>query len=148
MAQVIEKGKRGGWRPNSGRKSGFVGYWLGKKRPEMVGNKFKIPVYGEANIFSKLKFPAEQHPNWKGGTWLFWRKKALERDNYTCQKCLLHDPEVMLVDHIIPNKKTGKRYNENNHDLNNLQTLCANCHLKKTREEKKEGAHRKSYYSL
>lgn len=144
----IIKGKKGGWRPNSGRKPGFVGYWLNKKRPDMVGNKYKKPVFGKDNIFSRLNFKAEKHPRWKGGGWLYWKKQALVRDNYICQKCNLHDPEVMIVDHIISNKKTGKRYIDNGHDLNNLQTLCANCHLKKSRLEKRENARTKSYYTL
>lgn len=149
VVKIIEKGKYGGWRPNSGRKSGFVGYWKGKKRPGLMGcGNWGKPKYGDENIFSKINFGGDKHPNWKGGTWLYWKKQTMLRDNYTCQMCNLYDPEVVVVDHIIPNKVTGKKYIDKEHDINNLQTLCANCHLKKSRLERKEGAKNKSYYSL
>lgn len=152
MIREIEKGKIGGWRPNSGRKPGFRGYWKGKKRPDMIGNKYKKPEYGKDNPMNRLgiglKMRKENHPNWKGGSWLYWKTQRLIKDGYTCQKCFLYDPEVMTVDHIIPNSKTGKKLKDNIHDINNLQTLCANCHLKKTKSEKREGAHTMNYYSI
>lgn len=37
----------------------------------------------------------------------------------------------VLVDHIIPLDQGGERLNENN-----LQTLCAACHAKKTAKDK------------
>lgn len=152
MIKQIEKGKIGGWRPNSGRKPGFIGYWRGKKRDDFTKEKIsrnrKGKYMGKDNIFSRLKFQAENHPRWNGGSWLYWKKQVLIRDNYTCQKCFLYDPEVMTVDHIIPVKKTGEKRNKTKHDISNLQTLCANCHLRKTKVEKREGSHCKSYYSM
>ena len=57
------------------------------------------------------------------------RKKILERDNYTCQKCGLSrfdEPNLNLhVDHIIPIAKGGKTVESN------LQCLCWKCNLKK-----------------
>lgn len=145
---MVDKEKKwGGKRSNSGRKPGFVGYWKGKKHPNAFGGKRWVG-YGTDNIFSRISFPGDKHPRWNGGGWLYWKRQAFIRDNYTCQVCKLHDPEVMVVDHIIPNKKTGKKYTDTRHDISNLQTLCANCHLKKSRREKKEGAHTKSYYSI
>jgi len=52
------------------------------------------------------------------------RKKCLERDNFTCQKCLLQDNSGDLLEahHIIPLILDGKD------ELNNLITLCKDCH--------------------
>lgn len=48
------------------------------------------------------------------------RKKALLRDNYTCQIC--EAKRKLEVHHIIPYRLIGK------HDLENLITLCEKCH--------------------
>lgn len=91
------------------------------------------------------------HPNWTGGNisyygpnWSEQRRKALERDNYTCQNCQETDEEKRLhVHHIIKFKKyrfplfkgevrnvlaefDWKRANR----LENLITLCSECHPK------------------
>ena len=52
--------------------------------------------------------------------------KALKRDNYTCQGCGCTEKEVLQVDHKV------ERANNGPNTLDNLQTLCANCHMKKT----------------
>jgi len=64
------------------------------------------------------------------------RRKALKRDNYTCQSCGITDKEHRIkyprygitVDHI-----DGKGYysKEKNHSLDNLITLCLKCHTRK-----------------
>jgi 5-methylcytosine-specific restriction endonuclease McrA len=81
----------------------------------------------------------EKHPRWKGGKWLYWRKQALIRDNYTCRQCGLYDLEIMDVDHIEPIKCTLRERREIEretdiqlHGIDNLQTLCPNCHKRKT----------------
>lgn len=149
IEKVIIKGKIGGWRPNSGRKPGFVGYWTGKKRPGAKSEHLKAyHKKGEENVFAKLKYPAEEHPRWKGGTWLYWRKKVLIRDNYTCQICKLYDPEVMQVDHITAKSILKKKGIAVTYDMNNLWTLCANCHARKTSQDRKHGAKSKSYYTI
>jgi|SRR5665213_365261 len=74
---------------------------------------------------------AEMLGNWKGGG-LPWNKlQALDRDNYTCQICGLNDREVMEVDHIVPKAKAPELFNS----LENLMTLCANCHRRKTNRD-------------
>ena len=73
-------------------------------------------------------------PCFKGTDIKTWKKQALLRDNYTCQKCGLHDPEVMDVDHIKPRHLSPELYLV----LKNLLTLCANCHTRKTRRENRE----------
>ena len=52
------------------------------------------------------------------------RKKVFERDNFTCQKCKIQDKTARILEahHIIP------LFIEGNDDLNNLITLCNDCH--------------------
>lgn len=52
------------------------------------------------------------------------RKKVLERDNFTCQKCKIQDKTAksLEVHHLIPITFDGKD------EINNLITLCSDCH--------------------
>ena len=52
------------------------------------------------------------------------REKILERDKFTCQKCKLGDElgTKLEVHHITPLYSDGKD------DLDNLITLCLDCH--------------------
>lgn len=68
---------------------------------------------------------------WKGTDDKYWRNKAKERDNDTCQECGLREPEIMEVDHIKPKSK----FPELRYKLENLKTLCPNCHKRKTIKE-------------
>lgn len=75
----------------------------------------------------------ENNHNWKGGRpkyrgadWQKQRKLALQRDNYTCQKCgkLQSDLRCELsVHHIVPYHDGG------GNDLPNLVTVCVSCHF-------------------
>lgn len=58
--------------------------------------------------------------------WQIVRCAVLDRDNYRCKKCGRPGREV---DHIKPKKLGGTD------DLSNLQTLCSNCHTKKTKKD-------------
>lgn len=65
------------------------------------------------------------------------RKKALERDGYTCVLCGMSDEQhrktwgfSITVDHI---DGQGRYSPTKNHKLDNLQTLCVVCHTKKDR---------------
>jgi len=51
--------------------------------------------------------------------WRQIRKQVLERDRYTCAYCLLVCQKFMQVNHIGA---------EDNHNLENLETVCAACH--------------------
>ena len=62
--------------------------------------------------------------------WHTIRNQILQRDNYTCQHCGSH--QNLEVDHIIPAWKLGW----DNHNPNNLQTLCKRCHTQKTQYER------------
>ena len=92
----------------AGRKKGCITWNKGKKRPEMLG---------------------ENHPSWKGGGEGYRKKQAMKRDKYTCQRCGINDKEVLVVDHIIPRIIRSDLVKE----LSNLVTLCANCHMRKTK---------------
>lgn len=70
----------------------------------------------------------ENHGNWKGGGLAYAKKKAKQRDNYTCQKCGFREDAIMQVDHIKPKKL----FPEFRILLENLVTLCPNCHARKT----------------
>jgi hypothetical protein len=50
------------------------------------------------------------------------RPIILKRDNFCCVKC--KSPDYLIVHHIIPLKSGG------NHNFDNLETLCRDCHYK------------------
>ena len=57
----------------------------------------------------------------------FWgdrKKQVLERDGWRCRQCA--SVLQLQIDHIV-NRSVG-----GTHDMENLQTLCANCHHRKT----------------
>jgi len=57
--------------------------------------------------------------------WRRFRKMVLERDNYTCQNCGKTNKETILQIHHI---KPVKDYPNLFYTLNNVITLCVNCH--------------------
>ena len=69
--------------------------------------------------------------------WQLIRKKCFERDNYTCTKCGLRNKRglnksVVLNAHHI---KSYKHYPELRLELDNIITLCEDCHYKVHRED-------------
>ena len=71
-----------------------------------------------------------RHERGYGAAWVKVRKLALQRDGYLCQHCL---PDRVTpatdVDHKTPKAQGGKD------DLDNLQSLCVECHKIKTAAE-------------
>lgn len=78
----------------------------------------------------------QNHWHFNGTDWRFWKKTALQRDDFTCQVCGLYDPEIMEVDHI----KSKSLYPELKYDIDNLITICPNCHRRKTLRDIKNKA--------
>jgi len=54
-----------------------------------------------------------------------WRTEVFERDNYTCQNCMVRGGRLQ-AHHIKPYKE----HQELRHDLSNGKTLCVDCHKK------------------
>ena len=68
----------------------------------------------------------EDNKFWKNGSIAFWKRKVLDRDKNTCQSCNFSEEGIMEVDHIIEKSIGGQNR------LDNLITLCPNCHRRKT----------------
>jgi 5-methylcytosine-specific restriction endonuclease McrA len=83
-------------------------------------------------------YKADGNPHWKGGSKSWCHKQALIRDDYTCQVCGLRDMEIMEADHVMPKSKYPKLA----YEMDNIVTLCPNCHRRKTVRENKEKAYR------
>lgn len=118
----MKKGRKGN---HNGFKKGEQGVWKNKKFSKIHKLNLRIPHPSSL---------AENHHSWKGGSDKYWKNKALKRDDNICQKCGLKDNEIMIVDHIKPKSI----YPELKKELSNLQTLCPNCHARKTVNELKE----------
>jgi len=113
---------------------GFKGPTFGKKQ-SMATKAMRRTIAIDGN--HALHFPNrtdEESANWKGGKEQYQKQRALKRDDYTCQVCGLRDPEIALVDHIKPKAI----YPEGREVLANMQTLCPNCHARKTKADRKE----------
>lgn len=102
---------------------------IGRKNPNAYFSICKGKIFGK------------NHWNWKGGIhkinysercyfnslgkYRNLRKKVLKRDNYICQNCGKRGGKLH-IDHIKPWSLFPKlRFN-----LNNLRTLCSDCHRK------------------
>lgn len=84
------------------------------------------------------EYTGDGHPNWVedyptdtnySGEWWNVRRQALERDNYTCQKCNVHREELgrnPSVHHIKPVETFENE--QDAHTLDNVVSLCPSCH--------------------
>lgn len=85
-------------------------------------------------------YVGENHPLWKGGAysnrgkgWNTQRRKAWERDKYKCQHCGKTKKQIGRhpdVHHIIPFREFGLDRAEEANQIENLITLCPDCHMK------------------
>ena len=81
-----------------------------------------------------------RHSRGYGSAWDRLRKTILQRDCYLCQQCkrqgritaLCAKPYDHAVDHITPRAKGGTD------DPDNLESLCGDCHDRKSAEEAAE----------
>jgi len=108
------------------------------KKGNRIGNQYAKGNPPNSTSFKIGQFAKEKHPFWKGGI-SFLKLEALNRDNGACQCnsdcnwhngrfCGFFDKEIMEVDHINPRSMFPKE----KYKLENLITLCPNCHRKKT----------------
>lgn len=102
----------------------------GFKKGMKTWNKGKKCLYllGNENGFKKGSV-GEKNPSWKGGHDKYWKRQAKIRDDFTCQMCGLKEPEIMVTDHIRPKALRP----DLQRSLDNLMTLCPNCHARKTK---------------
>lgn len=70
---------------------------------------------GCANTFFRS---GKNNPNYKGGS---YRKNALKYYGSICNRCNYNIERALIVHH--------KDRNRSNNNINNLEVLCANCHL-------------------
>lgn len=74
---------------------------------------------------AEYHFEQRKRKKWAGNWW-----KALTRDNFTCKLCgkvginIPHKERFVVVHHLDGEGETGG----NNHALDNLMTLCYDCH--------------------
>ncbi len=61
--------------------------------------------------------------------WRVLRMRVLHRDNFRCQNIDCGKAGRLEVDHIIPLSQGGREHTDN------LQTLCRDCHIRKTARE-------------
>lgn len=134
--------------------------WLEKNRQRMIGNKWNLgkkaseatrkkmsaerggvknAMYGKKHsettrekLKKAPKAMGSASGNWKGGTRDWWKRMVLKRDDYTCQRCRMKEllEGFMDADHIEPKSK----YPEIQFEISNGQTLCPNCHRRKSLE--------------
>ena len=150
---MLPQKKRKAW--NKGLKNVQDKYWLGKKRSEetkkKIGmankgnpgcckNKKRLPFSESTLKKMSLSHTGSNHWNWKGGItpknkkirnsveFSIWRELVFERDNWTCQKCLIMSGNGIKVDlnphHIL----NFSQYPELRFNIDNGITLCRRCH--------------------
>lgn len=87
-------------------------------------------------LYDKYRRDKEAAKFYSSKAWQVLREQALTRDLGLCQHCF-NDKKITLaemVDHILP----IKFFWEYRLDINNLQSLCNQCHAVKTIEDKKK----------
>lgn len=74
--------------------------------------------------------------NYHSTEWKKLRESVLARDNHLCQECLKKGliTQASHVDHIQSAISRPDLF----WDMNNLQSLCASCHTRKTIEEQRD----------
>jgi len=131
--------------------------WVGEDNPLFIDSEVECEVCGETfqkrpakiemyekNFCSREchgewiseNLRGENHPRWQGGkvdygeNWYEQRRKALDRDNHTCQACGKDDTEAkrIHVHHITPRRDFDDFEKANR--VENLVCLCMPCHSK------------------
>lgn len=136
----MREGRERAWSSQARRKRQSKLTKIGMARPDIRKRISKAhkgkPSWNKGKEMPQLS--GAKHPAWKGGIsfvpytleWTRALKKAVrKRDKYTCQVCGKKGEDNLAVHHIDYNKK--------NCNLENLVTLCKNCHTKTNWNRKK-----------
>ena len=110
-------------------------YWDERRKycSRSCRNKARSWTY-EMRVKGGLARTGGRNGNWNGGGKNYLVRLVRKRDGNVCQKCGFNsDPEILEVDHIKPKRAAPELM----YDLNNLVTLCPNCHKRKTLDDMK-----------
>lgn len=101
-----------------------------------IGTKMSKESRRKMSVAKKGKYTGAENPNWKGAEITdevrerrsykakVWRQECLTRDKFTCTVC--ESKKNLHVHHILP----FATHPDRRWDINNGQTVCANCHEK------------------
>lgn len=132
--------------PKRGKSVDVVCEWCGNEFSKQQAKAEKVDLhFCDRDCYMewhKRNMRGENNPRWNGGTeryygpnWHEQRRKARERDDHTCQLCGSEDTlgKNMHVHHKTPIsefKSNGELDYESANDLENIITLCHNCHMR------------------
>lgn len=117
--------------------------FFGKPHTDEIKRKIALSRMGEKNwakrpdVRKKISaskkglWDEEKNPNWNGGTSVnYYRPRILLRDNFICRDCSLQDKTKGFMD--VDHNKPKRAFPELAYKIDNLITLCPNCHRRKT----------------
>ena len=73
---------------------------------------------------------SRNHERLHAQRWAWVRRAVFQRDEYRCIECGMAGR--LECDHVTPLEREP---GQDPYDMNGLQTLCRECHIKKTRRE-------------
>ncbi len=84
----------------------------------------------QSDVALRQNHTGSKNNMWRGGSWIYWQQTVKTRDKYICQICGLVDFDIMEAAHIKPLEGSRTRTISGNplNSLDNLVTLCPNCH--------------------
>ena len=111
-----------------------------KGKTKSLEHREKLRIVNLGKKASKETKRKMQEAHWRKGIgYNTWKRFVLERDNYTCRECGISDKRVLHVDHV----KSKSHHPELEFEVTNGMTLCANCHMIKTIENKEYNVNHK-----